>query len=374
MATAAGKFRAITDWLLGTEKSIGGKATFVPAVNIVDSSNTIIDSFSGGGGTSGATATAASPTLTEGATNQPLSVDLHDALRVLMQAPDGTSIDPTAAAKIVNYDGSPGIKLAAGSLSTVFASDASLPAGTNIIGSVRIDPTTQGTTNGVVARGQIAVGSADSGDPNPVKMGAVYRASLTSRADGSRTEFITNDYGTLRVGLAGQTNEGAGLDARGNTTSALTFNTSNSTGPFQIASYAFNGATWDRQRGDTNANAMQPALTANFWSYAAGAGGITNSTTAATVKTAAGASIRNYVEALELSWDSLGTATEVAIRDGAAGTVLYRTKLPNGSAGRETVKFGTALKGTANTLLEVVTLTATGTGSVFANLQGWTGV
>jgi len=136
--------------------------------------------------------------------------------------------------------------------------------------------------------------------------------------------------------------------------------------------YAYNGASFDRIRGDANAQAVQPALTTAFWSYAAATLGIVNTTTAVTIKTAAGASIRNYIQSITIDWDTLGAATEFVIRDGAGGTVLYRTKLPT-AAGQKMIKFGTPLRGTANTLMEVATLTASVTGGVWVNAQGWTG-
>lgn len=37
------------------------------------------------------------------------------------------------------------------------------------------------------------------------------------------------------------------------------------------------------------------------------------------------------------------------------------------------ITFSPALRGTANTLVEIVTLTASVTGSVYCNLQGYTG-
>lgn len=107
------------------------------------------------------------------------------------------------------------------------------------------------------------------------------------------------------------------------------------------------------------------------WSYAAAASGIVNSTTAVTVKAAAAAGIRNYVSSIQLSWDALGAATEFAIRDGAAGTVLWRHKIQT-ATGQIPVVFNNPLFGTAATLLEIVTLTASVTGGVFANLQGYT--
>jgi hypothetical protein len=136
--------------------------------------------------------------------------------------------------------------------------------------------------------------------------------------------------------------------------------------------YVFNGTSWDRQRGEINGLVVQPALSSTFWNYASATGGIVNSTTAVTVKAAAGASVRNYISSLQLDNDALGAVTEFAIRDGAAGPVLWRGKLQT-TAGSRTVKFDPPLRGTANTLVEVVTLTATVTGGVFANLQGYTG-
>lgn len=108
------------------------------------------------------------------------------------------------------------------------------------------------------------------------------------------------------------------------------------------------------------------------WQYAAAASGIVNTTTAVTIKAAAGAGVRNYITGVQVSSDALGAATEVAIRDGAAGTVIWRTKLTtNGTTGIEQILFPTPLKGTANTLLEVVTLTASVTGGVYVNAQGF---
>jgi hypothetical protein len=112
--------------------------------------------------------------------------------------------------------------------------------------------------------------------------------------------------------------------------------------------------------------------TPDYWSYAAAAGGISNTTTAVTVKAADGAGLRNYVKSMQLAAGALGAATEVVIRDGAAGTVLWRGFVTTaGIAGVETIIFDKPLKGTAATLLEVATLTATITGGVYVNLQGF---
>ena len=107
------------------------------------------------------------------------------------------------------------------------------------------------------------------------------------------------------------------------------------------------------------------------WNYAAAAAGILNTTTAVTVKASAGAGLRNYIAGVTLMSEALTTATEFAIRDGAAGTVLWRTKIPTGGLPTTQIRFPVPLRGTAATLLEVVTLTASGAGAVYANLQGF---
>lgn len=111
---------------------------------------------------------------------------------------------------------------------------------------------------------------------------------------------------------------------------------------------------------------------ATNWSYAPPVGGITNSTAAVTVKAAAGAGIRNYITAIQISNDALTNATEVAVRDGTGGTVIWRAKVSTAGPGVSNIYFPNPLRGTANTLLEIVTLTASGAGSVYVDLQGFT--
>lgn len=107
------------------------------------------------------------------------------------------------------------------------------------------------------------------------------------------------------------------------------------------------------------------------WSYPAASGGISNTTTAVTIKGAAGTGMRNYITDLQLMWESLTTASEFAIRDGAGGAVLWRTKIPSGAAGRESFRFNTPLMGTDATLLEALTITASTAGAVYVNAQGF---
>ena len=110
------------------------------------------------------------------------------------------------------------------------------------------------------------------------------------------------------------------------------------------------------------------------WSYAAATAGILNTTTAVAFKASAGADTRDYITDIQIMAEALGTASRVAIRDGAGGTVLWRTKIGTGGLAQGmSVNFQQPLQGTANTLLEVVTLTASGTGAVYFNAQGFIG-
>jgi hypothetical protein len=109
----------------------------------------------------------------------------------------------------------------------------------------------------------------------------------------------------------------------------------------------------------------------NDWQYAAAAAGIVNTTTAVTIKAAGAASIRNFITGITIMAEALGAATELVIRDGAAGTVIFRTKIPAAGLVTTNIKFPTPLKGTAATLLEVATLTASVTGAVYFNAQGY---
>jgi hypothetical protein len=109
------------------------------------------------------------------------------------------------------------------------------------------------------------------------------------------------------------------------------------------------------------------AIPASSWSYAAASGGITN-TTGVTAKAAAGAGIRNYITRVQVINGHASVGTDVQIRDGAAGTVLWRGWAESAGGGAAAV-FDPPLRGTANTLVEVACGT-TGTATYF-NLQGF---
>lgn len=111
------------------------------------------------------------------------------------------------------------------------------------------------------------------------------------------------------------------------------------------------------------------ALPANTWSYPAAAGGLVN-TTGVTAKAAAGAGIRNYVTKVGLVNSHQTISTEIVIRDGAAGTVLWRGWAQAAGGGQVEV-LDPPLRGTANTLIEIAEITTTATAGVLVNLQGY---
>lgn len=118
-------------------------------------------------------------------------------------------------------------------------------------------------------------------------------------------------------------------------------------------------------------NTSPVAPLAQEWSYAAAASGIAASTTAVTIKAApAVASMRNYITDIQIQTATLGNATELCIRDGAGGTVLWRTQLQTTAMPVIGINFQTPLRGSPGNLLEVVTLTSA-TGGVYFNAQGF---
>lgn len=102
--------------------------------------------------------------------------------------------------------------------------------------------------------------------------------------------------------------------------------------------------------------------------YSPPAGGITNSATAVAAKAAAGAGLRNYVTGLTLSTDTLGAATDFVVLDNT--TPLYRIRLTAAALQAVNINFPTPLRPTANTAINIQTVTAV-TGGVYCSLTGY---
>jgi len=225
------------------------------------------------------------------------------------------------------------------------------------------------TTNPTRFAGTIASGAADSG--NPIKIGGRYNVTQPTLTDGQRGDaqldtrsnlsvFISGKGSTSGAAVSSVTADGAGANAGLATWS-------------QGALY--NGTTWDRMRGDANGVVVQPGLSATFWSYTSGVSPIlSNTTTAVTIKAAAGAAVRNYIDSCQITTTAFTTSVPLALRDGAGGTVKWALTVPTtGFLQPVVVTFSPPLQGTANTLWEIVTTTANTVGTVTANCSGHTG-
>lgn len=109
-----------------------------------------------------------------------------------------------------------------------------------------------------------------------------------------------------------------------------------------------------------------PGALATAWSYAAAAGGIVN-TTGVAFKDAPAAGLKNYVTAIQLANNS-AVPTEIEIRDGVAGTVLWRG-MATANMPITNIPFATPLKGSVITALEVACVTTAA--KVYFNAQGY---
>jgi len=138
-----------------------------------------------------------------------------------------------------------------------------------------LDPTTgainpapsSSPTGGSMVQGNVASGTADSG--NPVKVGAVYNITAPTYATGQRTDLQADNTGNIKItpyaGTSPLIFNGALTDAQSNTI------VGNGVTPTRPAKW--NGTTWDRDR--------KPNIKSRITSTAAG-GSPTN------VKTTAG--------------------------------------------------------------------------------------
>ncbi|WP_225205096.1 hypothetical protein [Novosphingobium huizhouense] len=222
-------------------------------------------------------------------------------------------------------------------------------------------------------QGNVAQATTDAG--NPIKIGGRVNGGTTwaTLTDGQRADALSNANGMLYVS-AGQGGSGGGSDARPLIGFTGRTGWASNPDPVAMAAFGFNGSTWDRTRGDSNGLVTQPALSATYWQYAAVTGGIVNSTADVAVKAAAGASVRNYVCAIDITHDVLGAATEIVVKDGT--TVMWRGKLQTAATdtalGAGDIAFSPCLRGTANTAVNVAAVSAV-TGGIYVNLRGYTG-
>lgn len=232
-------------------------------------------------------------------------------------------------------------------------------------------PVNSGNPLPASAGGNVPAGTTDSG--NPVKIGSVANsATPTAVTAGQRVNAWYNLNGAAVVASASVSTV-AGADG-----STVLSSLIGPTGAFAFLAtqgFNYNGTNMVATRGDAGGGTVvQSCLQSARISYNSGASGIcTNTTTAVTMFAAAGASVRNYLKTLVINTDAMGAAGVIAIRDGAGGTIIWSAKVATtGWLTPQTITFDPPIRSTANTLLEIVTLTASVTGSLYVTAQGFT--
>jgi len=202
------------------------------------------------------------------------------------------------------------------------------------------------------------------------RKGLYFRARVSAYGSGTVTAIGT--LSKAPVFQQGLTYIGGGASAEGGGAGTL---------PIAIAAEARTSS----KTSVANATLVRPIATVdgrqivrldsipeNEWSYVAASGGITNTTTAVDIAGGAGSGVRNYINSLQVSSDTLGTATEVFIQDGVAGAILWRAKIGTaGTVGIQDIRFHPPLRGSTNTIMRFACVTATGTGSIYLNAQGY---
>lgn len=191
--------------------------------------------------------------------------------------------------------------------------------------------------------------------------------SVGTYTESANSNTVKNAVGvTIVSGTVAQAGTATPADA--------TSNTNVNASRDQSFNMVYNGTTWDMARGDANGVSTTPGRPATYWRYTPPTGGYLNSTAGVTVKAAAGAGVRNYIWSGECWSETLGAATEIEIRDGAAGAAMWRSKISTaGLTSGFTLNFNPPLQGTANTLVEFAGTTASVTGAIYCSFQGTTG-
>ena len=297
------------------------------------------------------------------------------AMRVTI-ASDSTgvlSIDDNGGSLTV--DGTVAVTLAAGATAIAKAEDvasADADVGVPAMAVRKATPANVSGTDGDYEFLQISAGrlwaSATIDAALPAGANAIGKLAANSGVDIGDVDVLTLPNVTLAAGT--NTNEFVGDAAHD---AAIAGNPVRIGGRALTADYTAvaAGDTADFITTLTGKQVVYPWANPNQnWSYAAPAGGLVT-TTAVTVKAAAGAGIRNYITDIQVVNSHATTSTELTINDGAAGTVLWRGWL-QAAGGGYSIHFNTPLRGTANTLLEIDEITATGTAGVLFDCQGFT--
>lgn len=319
---------------------------------IVDSSGNFVDSFGGAGGTS----SADDAEFVAGTTLGTIAQGVYESTPTSVTDGDVGAVGITSDRQLKTSDAA-----AVALLTTI---DADTGSAATLLGTIDADTSTlAGAVSGTEMQVDIVASlPAGSNTIGVVDLGATDNAVLDAIA-ASVAGTLTVDLGANNDVVA---SGAAAHDAAVSGNPVLTGLEARSTAPTAVG----DGDAVRALATILGKQVVMPyALPAQFWSYAAASGGITD-TTGVTAKAAAGAGVVNYITHVSAVNGHETVDTDVQIRDGASGTVLWRSFAKAGGGGISE-KFDPPLKGTANTLVEVANGT-TGSATYF-NLQGYTG-
>lgn len=299
--------------------------------------------------------------------------------------PTGAATEATLAAASAKLPAALGQAAMAASMSVVIANNQSNVPTSDGGGSHTVDspqlPAALGQTTAaasvsvVLASDQAAIPTTDGGGSHTIDSPQLPATLGQKAMAASMAVTLASDQSTLPVSLAALPASTNTLEVVGDAAhdAAIAGN------PVRVAGRAMSADFAAVATGDTadllatllgKLVTIPYALPANTWSYAAPAGGLV-SQTAVTIKAAAGAGVRNYVTGIQVINSHQTISSELMLLDGAAGTVLHRG-WAQAAGGGYACTFDPPLRGTANTLLEIDEVTATGAAGLLVNVQGFT--
>lgn len=236
--------------------------------------------------------------------------------------------------------------------------------GSGLMGVVVVDE--DGVPSQIAGQAPVAPGTATATKSQLI--GGQVATTRPTGTNGQQLALTTDSRGNLAMTLFGAdsgngvsiANQGSADGAAGAATGIIVY--SRTQGLNSAGSY-------DRARGDANGMSASPhAIAASRWNYAGVTGGLTDTSDTA-VMAAGGASVRNYMTAIQYC-NTSAVASEIVVKDGS--TVIWRGMAPASMTSPVSVPFDVPLRGTANTALNVAMITTATATRVSA--QGYQGV
>ena len=278
---------------------------FVPFRRVIRQGNRLVfddsdwASRGGGGGSGGGSSTGGLTDAELRATPVPVSMssDIEIGAVELKNGTDDTRATITAG-NALKVDGSAVTQPVSGTVTATPTGTQNVDVTANTIGLA----TSANQTNGnqiAVAKGDVASGSADSG--NPVKVGAKYNSTQPTFTDGQRADMQVDSRGNLRMGLYANNTQTTASFKADNADADATSATANKLGVMSRGT-VYNGTTWDRQLGDATNGTLVNLGANNDVTVTSGAITETNS---AAIKTAV-ETIDNAIAGSEMQVDVVG--------------------------------------------------------------------